>query len=161
MLPHNLQVLNEVRQIVVELSDIQQGISLYMEAFEYYRSHFPDGADPTDGTAGGFGDGQILVLADLLQASGDHEKVIQTLRSGTRWLQGRKDEIFWDVVIDDREFDLPNVVRSSDNGTTPAGHYPMDINLRHRLGIARLMLGDIDEGKVSFIRLEMTSQQRW
>lgn len=89
------------------------------------------------------------------------------IKSGVRWLAGRKGEEWWDGVGDDREFDPVGVERGGVDGAdgregvgggegeglegaaVKSGHYELDVNARHRLAIARLKLGEIDEAKVS------------
>lgn len=62
---------------------------------------------------------------------------------------------------DDREFDLRvegpeegtsavsarSVTRGREGDLLP-GYFPLDINSRHRLAIARIKMGDVEEGKV-------------
>jgi len=73
-------------------------------------------------------------------------------KKAVRWLGGRLKETRWEKVGDDREFDEEGVKRSA--GTSggegrEAEGYGLDVNLRHRLGLARLNLGDVDEARVS------------
>lgn len=100
---------------------------------------------------GGFGLMEILVLTDLYNTLGEHGKAISTVKQGCRWLQGRGSQVLWDKVEDDREFDVPDmkVERSIAEGQVAAGMYPLDVNARHRLAIARIKMGDIAEGKAS------------
>lgn len=110
-----------------------------------------DVASNTEITGGGFGQMEILVLADLYNILGEHEDAIDVIRRGCRWLQGRADQKYWDSCEDDREYDLPETASrigvGEDGGVEP-GRYPLDINARHRLAVARIKMGEIDEGKV-------------
>ena len=161
-LPHSLPVLDELRPILIELSDLALCASLFQAAFAHYASAFPSGrgVDPETGAdvpGGGFGLMHLLVLADLYNTLGEHAKAAETIRRGCRWLQGRAGQIFWDACEDDREYDVP---RDSAGGGAPRGgegevqpgYYPLDVNARHRLAIARIRGGDIDEGKASRLR---------
>ena len=38
------------------------------------------------------------------------------------------------------------------------GFYPLDINARHRLAVARLKLGHVEEGKVGFLIVSLSCQ---
>ncbi|EIW74984.1 TPR-like protein [Coniophora puteana RWD-64-598 SS2] len=124
-----------------------------------------------------FGFLDVLVLADLYNTLSEYARAIETIRRGCRWLQGRASQKFWDGCEDDREFDLPmhtpplshpqvsmqgegdialgNLEQSlasaggaTREGDPQPGYYPLDINARHRLAVARIKLGDIDEGKI-------------
>lgn len=94
---------------------------------------------------------EILVLADLYNTLGEHERAIDVIRKGCRWLQGRGQQKYWDLCEDDREYDLPEWERPpiTRDGEVEAGRFPMDVNGRHRLAVARIKLGEMEEGKVS------------
>lgn len=101
---------------------------------------------------------QLLVLADLYNALNEPVNAVDAVRSGTRWLQGRGSQKFWDACEDDREYDLPPgsmdetiQLSVSREGEPQPGMYALDVNARHRLAIARIKSGDVEEGKVSVI----------
>jgi general transcription factor 3C polypeptide 3 (transcription factor C subunit 4) len=118
---------------------------------------------------GGFGMLELLALADTYNALGNAKAAVNVIRRGERWLQGRAAQRFWDVCEDDREYDLPitatdgifsacgagigsgstEVSADQRKGDVQPGFYPLDLNARHRLAIARIKLGDIEEGKAS------------
>ncbi len=153
-LPHNLTILDELRPILIELSDLALCAKLFQGAFDHYIAAVPTGhaIDPQTSAeipGGGFTLMHILVLADLYNTLGDYEHAAETICKGCRWLQGRAAQKLWDACEDDREWDVPDsgVARNSD-GEMPPGMYPLDVNARHRLAIARIKGGDIEEGKV-------------
>ncbi|KAI0664249.1 TPR-like protein [Cubamyces menziesii] len=153
-LPHHLPVLDELRPILIELSDLALCAELFQGAFDHYHSVYPSGrgVDPETGEevpGGGFGLMHLLVLADLYNTLGEYGKAVNTIRKGCRWLQGRAAQKFWDACEDDREWDVPesNVQRGGEGEMQP-GMYPLDVNARHRLAIARIKGGDIEEGKM-------------
>ena len=93
---------------------------------------------------------EVLVLADLYNSLADYENATGSIKNGCRWLQGRSNQRYWDTCEDDREFDVAldygqSLVR---DGVLAPGMYPLDINARHRLAVARIKTGDLDEGKV-------------
>lgn len=100
---------------------------------------------------------EVLCLTDLYNTLGQHERAVDAIRKGCRWLQGRWAENFWDVCEDDREFDVLDGVggemATERGGDVRPGWYLLDVNARHRLAIARIKMGDIEEGKVSAIVL--------
>lgn len=118
----------------------------------------PSSSRPTDQNSP-FGLIELLVLADLYNTLSQFHRAVNVIRAGVRWLQGRAKEHIWDKCSDDREYDLPGFVRQDENGASvmadmegensKQGFHPLDINARHRLAIARLKLGHIEEGKVT------------
>ncbi|KAL5520201.1 hypothetical protein ACEPAG_9414 [Sanghuangporus baumii] len=169
--PHDTGILAELRHILIETSDLRLCAKLYQDAFDHFTTTYPGGkvpepvskvidpaltstADVISGTpqafSGEFGLMDILVLADLYNSLDWYDRCIRTIRSGCRWLQGRSKQKYWDTCPDDREFDVEGFVRSDDedNLAIKQGFYPLDINARHRLTIARLKLGDFAEGRM-------------
>ena len=153
-LPHNLAVLDELHPILIELSDLALCAQLFQAAFEHYVNVFPSGrgVDPQSNAeilGGGYTLMHILILADLYNTLGDYARAVDTIRRGCRWLQGRAAQKFWDACEDDREWDVPDGgVKRGGDGEMEPGRYPLDVNARHRLAIARIKGGDIEEGKV-------------
>ena len=154
--PHDITVLTELRPILIELADFALCATLYQSAFVYNQTSNPLGhaLDPSisaQNEQARFGFIELLVLADLYNTINEYERAIETIRKGCRWLQGRTTQKFWDVCEDDREYDLPgqdgaeSVHRAGD---VQPGYYPLDINARHRLAVARIKMSDTDEGKV-------------
>lgn len=148
----------ELRPILIELSDLKTCSSLFQDAFDHYQAEFPLGQVPptqqaADGSVVGFDLMEILVLADLYNTTGKYDKAVETIRRGCRWLQGRAAQKFWDAIEDDREWDVPSgpsgeSIRQVGDGEVQPGMYPLDINARHRLAIARIKMGDMGDGKV-------------
>jgi general transcription factor 3C polypeptide 3 (transcription factor C subunit 4) len=156
--PHDTTVLAELRPVLVELSELQLCQKLYADAFEHYQQLAPTGSTRTeDGrllSGAGFDEFHVYVLADLYNTLGDYEKAIHTIRAGVRWLQGRGGQKMWDMVSDDREYDVEGTKRPASDDDTEAvqpGHFDLDVNARHRIAIARLKLGEIDEAKVILV----------
>ncbi|KAG1738029.1 hypothetical protein EDB19DRAFT_1895731 [Suillus lakei] len=158
--PHDMTVLAELRPILIEVSDLPLCASLYQAALEHYQTVQPLGpAQPIDVSLADqpppnqiFGFIDLLVLADLYNTMAEYDHAIQIIRKGCRWLQGRASQRFWDGCVDDREYDLPREDRGNVNiersGDVQPGHYPLDVNARHRLAIARIKLGEVEEGKM-------------
>jgi len=140
----------------MELSDLPTCLTLLQNALDHYVATFPSGSgrDPVTGLVvpgGGFSNLDLLLLADLYNALGDYDKAVHTIRRGTRWLQGRLDQKYWDMCEDDREYDQdgwPQRSTVGEGGTIQPGHFELDTNARHRLAVARIKMGDIEEGRV-------------
>nr|GAT57057.1 TPR-like protein [Mycena chlorophos] len=169
--PHDLYIISLLRPILITLSDLQTLVNLYNAAFAHYRALYPSGSGPSIVNSsedikphaqepvpgGGFAEMEVLVLADLFNALGEHERAVEALRVGMRWLQGRDAENWWDLCTDDREYDpAPSVTCTTDPvprvldaiNDIEAGFNALDVNARHRLAVARLKMGDIDEGQI-------------
>lgn len=103
---------------------------------------------------------EVLVLADLYNTLGEHENAVNVIRGGVRWLQGRREQRYWDLCGDDREYDLPEEEggekRGGDDDDVPQGRFPLDINARHRLAVARIKMGDVEEAKVGCVHHRLT-----
>ncbi|KAF9481095.1 TPR-like protein [Pholiota conissans] len=144
--PHDLTVLRELHVILVELSELPLCAKLLQDALDHYMKTCPDGIG-----GGGFTKIDLLLLADLYNVLGEHGRAVETIRHGTRWLQGRADQKYWDLCEDDREYDpedWPPRPSSAEGATVQAGNFPLDANSRHRLAVARIKMGDIEEGKL-------------
>lgn len=119
-----------------------------------------DVASSAEVVGGGFGLMEVLVLADLFNTLGEHERAINVIRKGCRWLQGRAEQVYWDACDDDREYDLPETGPRpgvGEDGSVEPGRFPLDINARHRLAVARIKMGEIEEGKVWLLPPSVTS----
>ena len=152
-------MLTELRPILIDLSELVFCASLFHGAFTHYVTAFPtgNGHDPETSAAvpgGGFGLMELLVLADLYNSLAEHDKAVYAIRSGCRWLQGRVDQKFWDACEDDREYDegdwrVPGGVGRE--GELAPGRFPLDVNARHRLAVARIKMRETDEGMVGLV----------
>ncbi|KAJ7594254.1 hypothetical protein C8J56DRAFT_926291 [Mycena floridula] len=154
--PHDLTVLGELKTILIELSDLKTCATLFQNAFDHYQALYPTGHGPspaqngTEVDGGGFTTMEIMVLADLYGTLGDHESSIQAIKKGYRWLQGRVEQRYWDRCDDDREYDIPDAPNSRrlEEDAIKPGCHQLEVNARHRLAVARIKLGDIEEGKM-------------
>ena len=146
--PHDLTVIRELHTILVELSELQTCATFLQEALDHYMKVYPSGQSD-----GGFSKMDLLLLADLYNVLEEHVRAVQTIRQGTRWLQGRADQKYWDMYEDDREYDMegwPPRASATEGAVVHSGGYELDPNARHRLAVARIKMGDVEEGKVCF-----------
>jgi general transcription factor 3C polypeptide 3 (transcription factor C subunit 4) len=155
--PHNVSVIDAIIPLVTETGQFKVAVDALQAAFDHYRRLWPHG--PPELTAFNrheiFHDYHIIALADFLIATEQYDQAIQAVRSGARWLQGRRNEMHLDSTSDDREFDADGVVRLHEDKVlagegSKAGAYHLDVNLRQRLAHARIKSGDIKEGRVRF-----------
>ena len=148
--PEDMAVVLELQGVLRALNDTGLLITIMERAMHLLQLAHPSGhgvaSDGYDSPGGGFGESAIAILADFCHEIGEYEKAILVVRNGMRWLQGRLEQRFWDGVLDDREYDAPGMPRVETTGG-PVG-FPLSLNLRQRLAVSRIKIGDLDEGKV-------------
>jgi len=162
-------VLSELRPLLVESNDLALCRRLFADSFAHHVETYPTGVlhtDTADMEGGGFTAFHLYILAHLHTLLGAYDASIHTVRFGMRWLQGRSDQVFWDTVPDDHEYDVVGLMlrppvsraRGAAGGETgddgpeaydvEPGSNPLDVNAHGRLAVARLKLGHVDEVKV-------------
>jgi general transcription factor 3C polypeptide 3 (transcription factor C subunit 4) len=92
----------------------------------------------------------VITLTDLLLRLDDLEEALAVVRRGQRWLQGRGDQRSWDGFDDDREYHPPGFSKEDDEGGIEDFEgFGMEVDLRHRLALIRLRMGNDDDATVS------------
>ncbi|CAG8451389.1 3084_t:CDS:10 [Diversispora eburnea] len=160
-MPYDMNVIRELTRIHVQLNEIPQAIELFNDAYKYYRSN-PISEDPV--SEGGFGYSEINIMAELYMLANDFNSAIDFIKRGVRWLQGREDEVWWDTVADDREYDEDenanrrenSILSARLNGVVNIGgtNAPLPLELRVKSGQCRIELEQLEEGKLHFTYLE-------
>ncbi len=141
-MPHNPSVLRQVAALCIESRLIDRAKTMYEESIAFYEQSNLSGESA-------FTWSDVNVYVELFAHLDQHEKGISTLKQLSRWLLGRKDEAYWDDVIeDDREWDADDDPRREEVPQYVAGRYPLEsygdglpLELRVKLGIYRLHLG--------------------
>jgi len=147
--PHHIGVLQQLAPLLSAASEYQKGIQVFQAALQFYQTTMPEGPGDLEAS-----DCLILIvtLADFCNIVGEHEQAINAVRDGARWLQGRSEQRYWSASPDDREYDVVGFIRppaTNELSRSSQASHALDPNLRHRLCLARLALGDIEEGQVS------------
>jgi general transcription factor 3C polypeptide 3 (transcription factor C subunit 4) len=149
--PHNPNILRELCPLHVELGDASAAINLALDAFEYWRKTTPGGSDSDEGA---FGYGDLVLLVDMLFIQRRHADIVKYIKQGARWIQGRANESSWETLPDDREFDPKRKTRQGTEAVSKwfesAEIYHLPLELRARLGIARLHMNNQGEAKRHF-----------
>ncbi|KAI1282496.1 hypothetical protein F5Y07DRAFT_352769 [Xylaria sp. FL0933] len=121
-------------------------IDWYYRAFAHFRA---DGGDVHP-----FEWQDVSIFAGLLAYVEHTKDALYELKSLARWLVGRSDENFWDDrQDDDREWDIGNARRTGFQefhfGKYPESSYgiSLPLDLRTKLAVYRLKLGDIHEAR--------------
>ncbi|KAL7416696.1 hypothetical protein BDY24DRAFT_377956 [Mrakia frigida] len=152
--PNDLAIILEMSNSFVEAHLLPLGQRLILAALHKQQRLYPDPvSSPPPAPIILFPISLLVVLFDILIATEQWGKAIMECKKAVRWLGGRLKETRWEKVGDDREFDEEGVKRgagtSGGEGREAEG-YELDVNLRHRLGLARLNLGDVDEARIHF-----------
>ena len=152
-LPHDLTVLRRLAHIYVELGDVDRAMRRYNESIVYYQQHEPHNVTT-------FSWSDLNVYAELFGYDEHYETGIQKLKALSRWLLGRGQDSMWESFsTDDREWDLEDERRllvagfkntMYDPSTYGAG---LPVELRIKLGLYRLRLGDSAEAMASITLL--------
>lgn len=151
--PHNLDV---VRKLAEACIDYKQADTAVDSATAAYQRYFEIERANRDWQSIDALWHDISIYVELFASSGRYQEAIHELKSLARWLVGRASEQYWDAwQSDDREWDTNNDRRSlvpdfdatDYDGELYGPSLPRD--LRARLGIYRLGIGDDAEALVS------------
>ncbi|KAL7270567.1 transcription factor TFIIIC subunit tfc4 [Rhizina undulata] len=155
LLPHDMTVLKELAMLYIDLGRVPEAIQYYTNSVEYFKiSGNPDMA---------FGWSELNILVELHFIDKQWAKAIQTIKSLSRWLYGRSQEKYWDkVTADDREWDTDDRPRKCQVKDFKAGEYhketyTLPLELRVKLGLCRLKLGEEKEALMHFEHLKHVS----
>ena len=135
--------LSQLHSTLLALEAVDIAASAYRVAFDHHLSRL----SPTDPT-GTMQLEHIVSLADDLLLLDELEECLGVIRRGQRWLQGRRDEIHWDSLDDDREYDPAGTRRGEEGEEAESEGFRLETHLRHRLALVRLRLGDDEEAMV-------------
>ena len=149
-LPHDTRVLRLLAGVYVDLGDVDRALQRYEESIVHYQL-----LQPVHVTRFSWSD--VNVYAELHGFDEQYETGIYRLKSLSRWLLGRGQDSIWEAFsIDDREWDLkdeprrvqvegfePNLYESSTYGEG------LPLELRIKLGVYRLKIGDTSEARAS------------
>ncbi|KAI0881909.1 TPR-like protein [Annulohypoxylon maeteangense] len=124
----------------------QPGIAIdaYRRCISHFRENGLDIRYPFDWQ-------DIKIFVELLAYVKQFNNAIHELRSLSRWLLTRSDEVFWDSQNDDREWDVDNSRRLEleqfQEKKYPASSYGkgLPLEMRTKLAAYRLKLGQEDE----------------
>ncbi|KAI0971753.1 hypothetical protein F4678DRAFT_431779 [Xylaria arbuscula] len=122
-------------------------IDWYARAFSHFQANDLDGSHPFEWQ-------DISIFAGLLAYIEHTKDALFELKSLARWLLGRSDETFWDDwQDDDREWDIDSARRTGfqdfQYGKYLESSYGsgLPLDLRTKMGVYRLKLGDMDEAQ--------------
>ncbi|KAG8739535.1 transcription factor TFIIIC subunit tfc4 [Ceratobasidium sp. 414] len=139
ILPHDLTILAQLRDLLVQTGALARAAELYSAAFEHYLvTSTPSEAGAQEDIAidplltsavepdmtQKFGTREIATLADLLSGLGRHAGAVDVVMRGAKWLR-----------------------QASEQGDVDSIEEELEVNLRMRLAVAKLRSGDRELGK--------------
>lgn len=144
--------LQKLAEVCVDEGSVSIAIQEYTSSLKQFR-------DPSNESDVVFEWEDVNAYITLYEVSGNFVTAISELKSLARWLLGRGEETFWDEITgDDREWDL-NESRRSQVAVYSPERYPqstygidLPLELRVKLGLCRLHLGNYNEAMVSRAR---------
>jgi len=147
--PHDRSVLKKLAEISIEVGEVRPVIEYYKKTISHFRSSLNEIASVLNWT-------DVDFYITLYEYSSQYDAAIRELKSVARWLLDRDDETFWDeVTVDDREWDIDDSrrveVSAFSVGKHPSASYgeSLPLELRVKLGLYRLQLGQHDEAMAS------------
>ncbi|KAL1393903.1 hypothetical protein HDK64DRAFT_196036 [Phyllosticta capitalensis] len=98
---------------------------------------------------------------ELMQTLKRYNEALPLLKATARYIVGRQDESFWDQLEDDREWDIEDEPRRVQVDRFVKSKYPQDaygiglpLEIRVKIGLFRLGLGNQEEAKAHFQHLD-------
>ncbi|ODQ65103.1 TPR-like protein, partial [Nadsonia fulvescens var. elongata DSM 6958] len=159
--PYNTTVIMELAIIYVSQNRLSQASKLYEDLLQDAdnASSSQDSSGSYIVNEGGadqtpvFGWSELNILAEIYVKQRAWAKIVKTIKYVSRWIHGRADEKWWDDLSNDAEFDerkenLEKFTRSAKKNSPLL--YQLPVDLRVKLGFARLHLNDSDEAKLHF-----------
>jgi general transcription factor 3C polypeptide 3 (transcription factor C subunit 4) len=150
--PHDPTILRELVPILVKSEQVPDATRKLKDAFDFHVPNSPTG--PNEYT---LNLEDLIDLANLLNSQRRFKDVIPTVKLGQRWVQGRYETgAVWDLFQDDREYDAERKTRPDWEKNEQLRWledmptYELNLQLRAALGIARLMLNNVEEADVGF-----------
>ncbi|KAL1412045.1 transcription factor TFIIIC subunit tfc4 [Vanrija albida] len=147
----DFNMLMDIHPLIHEAKQFVFGSNVFGDAFLFHFAAFSSPEDQRPGSDQNTMQLEhIVVYVDYLLLSGDVESAVSTIHRGQRWIQGRKNQKGWDAIDDDSEYEPPKEADEEDvDGVEgPSGGYHLDTQLRYRLALSRLRLGQDTDAMV-------------
>ncbi|EMR08474.1 hypothetical protein PNEG_03302 [Pneumocystis murina B123] len=143
IVPNDMSVIRQLARLYFQTSQVSEGIALYEKAVEYYLCFPAPFKDKC-----GLNWNELHIMSELYIADKRWKQCVYNVKYIARWLRGRKSEDFWDNYSDDREWDNDDERRKTvlHSFSEDKTLYNMPMELRVKLGICRIHMGDIGEG---------------
>ncbi|KAI9740756.1 MAG: transcription factor TFIIIC subunit tfc4 [Claussenomyces sp. TS43310] len=153
-LPHDTKVLRHMAEIHIDQDNVEEAKALYKRSIAFYRA-------VNDPEKQAFDWSDVNIYVELYGYLGHYSGAIKELKSLARWLLGRQDQTYWDEITqNDCEWDLDHTRRAQVTGFVESQHElhqygkGLPIELRIKLGLYRLQMGQNDEAMMHFLWLD-------
>lgn len=145
-LPTDLQVLQKIAELCIDHGKCDIAIDAYKATIAHFRKLPPELAARFDWT-------HVDTYVTLHEIIGYFYIAIAELKSLSRWLLGREEDLFWDQVKhNDCEYDISESRRIQISSYVPGKHppesYELPLEFRVKLGLYRLSTKEYDEAMV-------------
>lgn len=150
--PTNAETLVRMAHNLTELNKTSEAVNLYEDLLDRNQDPYIDRRNLQE-----FGFSELNVLIELYFVQRAWVKSIKSIKRVSRWILERGDETFWDEVKDDSEFDTRRYrnkrLEKCDSYHSPE-KFSLPIDIRVKLLLSRLRLGDYDEAvtHLSFLK---------
>lgn len=147
VVPYHFKVINEIAKIYRSKGQTSEAIRLYEEAIEHHiKVGEPSLAtDEDDDFADELGYTEINMLSELYLMQNDYRRALETIKTGIRHVQNRQHETWWEDRPDDDE----EYFEHGTDNEEEAERCEFPIELRVRMGVCRVYLGDVNIASVS------------
>ncbi|WRT64759.1 uncharacterized protein IL334_001693 [Kwoniella shivajii] len=146
----DFDIMMEFHQVLIETNQRSLIVQVMRETFDWHIATFSSPDDHRPVGHNSMTIERVLQLVDEFLFLDDLDQALEIVRKGQRWLQGRRNQKQWDTFSDDREYDPPGTIRTTNDGkdSDESEGFAMDIQLRHKLALIRLRLGDDEEALI-------------
>lgn len=146
--PYSTRALRHIAEIFIDLNDVDRAITHWSKSVNHFLSLDPDRVRD-------FSWSDINIYAELFGYVSRPREGLYHLKTLSRWILGRKDDIMWaDFEDDDREWDSQDSPRRIKTDGYIPGHWPRDsyglglpLELRVKMGMFRLKMGHNHHGE--------------
>lgn len=150
------------KSIILETAQIMDSTGRRIEAINMYEDIFAKNqSQDEDGSSADvqFHWLELNILSELYYKEREYQRAIRAIKTKARWILGRGEEVWWDAIKDDSEYDAarrPAVpkFRTSAFKDDP-DRYQLPIDIRARLIYCRLKEGDFKEARIHILYLKM------
>lgn len=152
--PTDTDVIKELASVYVEQKRLHDATRLYENMLKD-NMNYANLTDAEKRNVPKFSWGELNILLELYATQHNYRVGIIILKSLARWIQKRTEEVWWDELEDDSEFDLrrEKIIEKQPLEVQAAAYgkdFFLPIDIRFKLGVLRLGVGDKDEAIMHF-----------
>lgn len=156
LIPYEMTIVRELARLYLAEHRPDDALSLYEETSNHYMSI--DSSDLFNWSELNIMAELYIIAAESRDRPGEWRRVISQIKTVARWLRGRQSETWWNATDNDAEWDRDDARRELEPhyaGSNSREAFDMPVELRVKLGRARLKLKDKSEAMRHFENLEI------